>query len=89
MVYKMITLDSMQPEDVERLFGHHRETTLRQINEELGNKVLDVWVDTGIQQAHKEHILPYEIPEYLGMYIKKRYENYEEAQNDKSKRSRI
>ncbi len=71
-----MTHDSLQPVDIERIFGHRRERTLEEINQELGNKVLDVWIDTGIKQAHKEHILPYEVPAYLETYIKQRHEAY-------------
>lgn len=71
-----MTLDSLQPEDIQRIFGHPTQITLEEINQEMGNKVLDVWIDTGIKQAHKQHVLPYEVPQYLEAYIKQRYEAY-------------
>lgn len=71
-----MTIDGMMIEDVERIFERHTCTTLRDINFKMGNKVLDVWIDTGTRQAHKDHILPYHLPEYLESYIKKRYEAF-------------
>lgn len=70
-----MTFDNMQQVDIERVFS--LGPTLKEINKELGNKVLDVWIDTGIRRAHSEYILPYEVPQYLDSYIKKRHRAYD------------
>lgn len=69
-----MTLDNLQEEDIERIFNI--PATLKEINQEMGNKVMDVWIDTGTRMAHSQHLLPYEVPEYLDSYIKERYRAY-------------
>lgn len=69
----MNTLDNMQPIDSERIFGSTHENTLKEINRVMGNKVLYVWIDSGVKQAKKEFVMPYDVPKYLESYIKGRY----------------
>ncbi len=71
-----MTLDNLQPIDAERIFGTIKENTLKEINRVMGNKVIDVWLDTGLQQAKREFVMPYDIPKYLESYIKGRYQDY-------------
>lgn len=72
----MTTLDGLQPVDSERIFGSIDQNTLKEINRVMGNKVVDVWLDTGLKQAHKEFVMPCDIPKYLESYIKGRYESF-------------
>ena len=72
----MNTLDGLQPVDSERIFGSINENTLKEMNRVMGNKVVDVWLDTGLKKAHREFVMPYDIPKYLESYIKARYESF-------------
>ncbi len=72
----MNTLDGLQPVDSERIFGSIDQNTLKEINRVMGNKVVDVWLDTGLQKAHREFVMPCDIPKYLESYVKERYKDY-------------
>lgn len=71
-----MTLDGLQPIDAERIFGSIEEITLKEINRVMGNKVIDIWIDSGLQQAKKEFVMPHQMPLYLESYIRRRYTNY-------------
>ncbi len=73
----MMTLDGLQPIDSERIFGTIQENTLKEINRVMGNKVMDVWLDTGLKQAHREFVMPCDIPKYLESYIRGRYDRFQ------------
>ena len=72
----MMTLDGLQPIDSERIFPSIEYKTLKEINRVMGNKVLDVWIDSGVKQARKEFVMPHEVPRYLESYIRGRYKDY-------------
>ncbi len=72
----MMTLDNLQPVDSERIFASIEESTLKEITRVMGNKVVDIWLDTGLKQAHREFVMPHEVPKYLESYIKGRYRDY-------------
>lgn len=83
-----MTIDNMMPEDIERIFGRRTPETLQEISLDMGDDVLGIWIESGVEEAKKNNILHYEIPSYLESYIKHRYNVYKNGKPTKERMTR-
>jgi len=54
------------------------------IHDEMGEKVMRIWIDTGLRFAEYDKIAAYNIPTYLSDYICLRYEGYKRGDDNGS-----
>lgn len=70
------TLDGLQPIDAERIFAGSQLLSLTEIQERVGQKVMQVWSETCYKKARYEDIPMRDYPHYLELYMLRRYDLY-------------
>lgn len=60
--------------------------SLEQINEEVGDWLMNVWITTARRKHEKEKMKPHNFPRYVETYMQYRYDEYKQRKYDESRR---
>ena len=61
--------------------------SLEQIANDMGEKVINIWYQTGIKKAMEEGIPSHKRPDYLKGYLRQRYKRYHEENGKHGRRN--